>query len=33
MLEVRNLKKTFGDLTAVDSIEFSIPEGTILGLI
>lgn len=33
MLEVKNLKKTFGDLTAVDSVDFSIPGGTILGLI
>ncbi len=33
MLEVNNLKKTFGDLTAVDSVDFTIPGGTILGLI
>lgn len=33
MLEVSNLKKTFGNLTAVDSINFTIPGGTILGLI
>lgn len=33
MLEVSNLKKTFGNLTAVDSIDFTIPGGTILGLI
>lgn len=33
MLKVRNLKKTFGELTAVDSVDFIIPEGKILGLI
>lgn len=33
MLEVSNLKKTFGNLTAVDSVDFTIPGGTILGLI
>lgn len=33
MLEAINLKKTFGDLTAVDSVDFTIQEGKILGLI
>ena len=33
MLEVKNLKKTFGELTAVDDVDFLIPEGKILGLI
>lgn len=33
MLEVRNLNKTFGELTAVDEVDFVIPEGKILGLI
>jgi len=33
MLEVENLKKTFGELVAVEDVSFSIPEGTILGLI
>lgn len=33
MLEVKNLKKTFGTLTAVDEISFTIPDGQILGMI
>ncbi|AGY81206.1 MULTISPECIES: ABC transporter ATP-binding protein [Carnobacterium] len=33
MLEVKNLKKTFGTLTAVDDISFTIPDGQILGMI
>lgn len=33
MLEVKNLKKTFGALTAVDNVSFIIPDGQILGMI
>lgn len=33
MLEVKGLTKTFGKLTAVDNISFTIPDGQILGLI
>ena len=33
MLEIKNLKKTFGSLTAVDDISFIIPDGQILGMI
>ena len=33
MLEVVNLRKTFGSVTAVDDVSFSVPEGTILGMI
>lgn len=33
MLEVNNLVKTFGEMTAVDDISFRIPDGKILGLI
>jgi ABC-2 type transport system ATP-binding protein len=33
MLEVNHLVKTFGSLTAVDDVSFTIPDGTILGLI
>lgn len=33
MLEIKNLKKTFGSLTAVDGIDFAIKEGEILGMI
>ena len=33
MLEVKNLKKTFGDYTAVDDLSFTINDGTIMGLI
>ncbi|WP_314064630.1 ABC transporter ATP-binding protein [uncultured Vagococcus sp.] len=33
MLEVKQLVKTFGDMTAVDHVSFTIPEGKILGLI
>ncbi|MDN6626621.1 MAG: ABC transporter ATP-binding protein [Pisciglobus halotolerans] len=33
MLKVKQLTKTFGQLTAVDSVDFDIPKGTILGLI
>ena len=32
-LEVRNLTKTFGSIKAVDDVSFSIPEGSIFGLI
>lgn len=33
MLEVQNLVKTFGNMTAVDQVSFRIPDGKILGLI
>ncbi|MDR1567335.1 MAG: ABC transporter ATP-binding protein [Streptococcaceae bacterium] len=33
MLKVEQLKKTFGDYTAVDNLSFEIPNGKILGLI
>ncbi|AQP54117.1 sodium ABC transporter ATP-binding protein [Vagococcus penaei] len=33
MLEVQHLTKRFGDMTAVNDVSFTIPEGTILGLI
>lgn len=33
MLEVKNIKKTFGSLTAVDDLEFNIKPGEIMGLI
>ncbi|MGX6962143.1 ABC transporter ATP-binding protein [Vagococcus xieshaowenii] len=33
MLEVKGLVKTFGEMTAVDQLSFTIPKGTILGLI
>jgi branched-chain amino acid transport system ATP-binding protein len=33
VLEVRNLTKRFGGLTAVDDVSFGLPEGSILGLI
>ena len=33
MLEIRNLRKTFGDLVAVDDVSFSIEPGQILGLL
>lgn len=33
MLEARELRKTFGDLTAVDNISFSVGKGEIMGLI
>ena len=32
-LEVKNLSKTFGDVKAVDNVSFSVPEGSIFGLI
>ncbi|MCU7494195.1 MAG: ATP-binding cassette domain-containing protein [Ignavibacteria bacterium] len=32
-LEVRNLSKSFGNLRAVDDVSFSVPEGSIFGLI
>jgi ABC-2 type transport system ATP-binding protein len=32
-LEVKNLSKTFGDVKAVDNASFSVPEGSIFGLI
>lgn len=33
MLEVKNLKKTFGEYTAVNDLSFTIDDGTIMGLI
>ena len=33
MLEVKNLRKTFGDLTAVEDVSFTIHPGDIMGLI
>ena len=33
MLEVKELTKSFGTFKAVDNVSFSIPDGTILGLI
>ncbi|EXJ23682.1 ABC transporter, ATP-binding protein [Alkalibacterium sp. AK22] len=33
MLEVKNLNKTFGELTAVEAVSFSIKPGEIMGLI
>jgi ABC-2 type transport system ATP-binding protein len=32
-LEVKNLTKTFGSLRAVDDVSFSVPEGSVFGLI
>src|SRR5438874_2614502 len=33
MLEIRNLVKKFGPLTAVDDVSFSVPEGEVLGFL
>lgn len=33
MLEVKNVTKMFGDFTAVSNVSFTVPKGTILGLI
>ena len=33
MLEAKNLKKSFGDLTAVNDVSFTIKQGEILGMI
>jgi len=33
MIEVRNLHKTFGPITAVDDVSFSAPDGRITGLL
>ena len=33
MLEVKNLRKTFGELVAVDDLSFTIEDGEILGFI
>lgn len=33
MLEVKNLRKTFGEVVAVDDVSFSVEPGTILGMI
>lgn len=32
-LQIKNLTKTFGDLTAVDDVSFNVPEGGIFGLL
>ncbi len=32
-LEVKNLSKTFGNVKAVDNVSFSVPEGSVFGLI
>lgn len=32
-LEVKNLSKSFGNIKAVDNLSFSVPEGTVFGLI
>ena len=32
-LEVKNLTKTFNNITAVDNASFEVPEGSIFGLI
>lgn len=32
-LEVKNLYKTFGNIKAVDNVSFSVPEGSVFGLI
>ena len=33
MLEVRDLKKSFGGIVAVDGVSFDVHEGEILGII
>ena len=33
LLRVKNLSKNFGDLKAVDDVSFTVPEGSIFGLI
>ena len=33
MLEINNITKRFGDVTALDSLTFSVPEGSVFGLI
>lgn len=33
LLEVKNISKSFGDLKAVDNASFSVPEGSIFGLL
>lgn len=33
MIEIRNLKKSFGDICAVNNVSFTIPEGCIFGLV
>jgi len=33
LLRVKNLSKSFGDIKAVDDVSFSVPEGSIFGLI
>ena len=33
MLEIRNITKKFGDVTALDSLSFSVPDSSVFGLI
>src|SRR5215475_8553709 len=33
MLEIRNLRKTFGDLVAVDDVSFTVGKGELIGLL
>ena len=33
LLEVKNISKSFGNLKAVDNASFSVPEGSIFGLL
>ena len=33
MLEVKNLKKNFGDFVAVKGVSFSVKEGEVLGFL
>ena len=33
MLEVKNLKKSFGDFLAVKGVSFSVKEGEVLGFL
>jgi ABC-2 type transport system ATP-binding protein len=33
MLELRNLRRSFGDVTALDDVSFSVPEGSIVGFV
>ncbi|HII38676.1 TPA: ATP-binding cassette domain-containing protein, partial [Candidatus Micrarchaeota archaeon] len=32
-LEIRNLRKTYGNYAALDGVSFSIPQGTVFGLL
>ncbi len=33
VIEIQNLRKTFGDVTAIDDVSFSVQEGEIVGLL